>query len=109
MQDPVLMTKRCALEELVHETSHGHRVKRSAIAVLVHILLEVLIAVLEDKDKFRLCVYDIVEADDVDVLEFLHEGNLTDGGRGRPFLCVEMYLLERNDLISRSRTTLVLI
>jgi hypothetical protein len=96
------MTKRCALEELVHETSHGHRVKRSAIAVLVHILLKVLIAVLEDKDKLCLRVYDIVEADDVDVLEFLHERNLTDGGGGCPFLCVEVYLLERDDLIGRS-------
>lgn len=103
------MAKRCALEELVHETSHGHRVKRSAIAVLVHILLEILITILEDKDKLCLRVYNIVEADDVDMLEFLHEGNLTDGGGGCPFLCVKMYLLERDDLIGRSRTTLQLI
>jgi hypothetical protein len=73
---------------------------------LVHILLKVLITVLEDKDKFCLRMYDIVEADDVDMLEFFHERNLPDGSGGRPFLCIEMYLLERDDLISRSRTTL---
>jgi hypothetical protein len=73
MQDPVLVAKRCALEKLVHETSDGHRVECTPIAMLVHVFLEILVTVFEDKDKFCLRVYDIVQADNVDMFELFHE------------------------------------
>jgi len=101
MQDPVLMAKRRALEKLIHETPDGHRVECTAIAMLIHVLFKILITIFKDEDKLCLRVYDIVQADNVDMLELFHEGDFTDSGGGCPFLCVEVYLLKCDDLISR--------
>lgn len=67
------MTERCALEELVHEAPDCDGVQCAAFSVGVHVLLKILVAVLEDQDELGLCVYDVVESDDVDVLELFHE------------------------------------
>lgn len=100
------MTKRSTLEKLVHETPDGDRVEGAPFAVDIHVLLEVALAILEDEDEFGFGVDDVVEADDVDMLEFLHEGDLADGSRRRPLFCIEVDLLERNDLIRRPRSSL---
>ena len=42
---------------------------------------------------------DIVEADNVGMLELLHETDLADGGRRRPLLGIEVNLLERHELV----------
>lgn len=80
MQDAVLVTERGALQELIHEASNRGGIKGATVAVLIHIFLEILVTVLEYKNEFRLCVYDVVKAHDVDVLQFLHEGDLPNGG-----------------------------
>ena len=88
MQYPVLVAESGTLEELVHETPHGDGVKRATIAMNIHVLFEVAFAVFEDEDELGLGMDDVVQPDDVDMFEFLHEGDLTDGGRGSTFLSI---------------------
>ena len=106
MEDAVFVAKGGALEELIHEAADGVGIQSAAVAVLVHVFLEILLAILEDEDEFCFCVDDIVKSDDVDVLELLHEGDLADGGRGRALLRVEVNLFQRHDFIVGARTTL---
>lgn len=80
MKDPILVAERSALQQLVHETPDGDRVQGATISMGIHILLQIAITELEDEDKLGLGVNNVVQADDVDVLELLHEGNLADGG-----------------------------
>ena len=80
VQNSVLVTERSTLEKLVHETPNGDRIEGATLAVDIHVLLEVAFAILKDEDEFGLGVDDVVEADDVDVLELLHKGNLADSG-----------------------------
>ena len=99
VQDTVLVAERSALQELVHETSNSGRVESATITVLIHVLLEILVTVLEYKNEFRLRVYNVVKAHDVDVLQLLHKGDFPNGSRWRAFLCVQMDLLQSDDFI----------
>lgn len=67
------MTERRAHQQLVHEAAHCVWIERAAVAVSVHVLLEVAFAVFEDENEFGLGMDDIVEADDIDMLELFHE------------------------------------
>lgn len=100
------MAKRSSLEELVHEASDGDGVERATVAVDIHVPFEVALAVLEDEDELRLGVNDIVEPDNVNVLEFLHERDLPYRGRRRALLRIEVYFLQRNNLIRCPRSPL---
>lgn len=60
MEYPILVTERGALQELIHEASHSHRVESSTIAVSVHVFLEVSVAEFEDEDELCFGVNDIV-------------------------------------------------
>ena len=102
MQNPILVAKRGALQKLVHEAPDSDRVEGTTVSMNIHVLLQVSLAVLEDKDKLCFGVDDIVEANDVDVLELLHERYLADGGGRRPFLCIQVDLLECDDFIGGS-------
>lgn len=102
MQDTVLVAEGSASQELKHEAADGHRVECATVAVYIHVLLEITFAVLEDEDELCFGVNDIVEADDVDVLELLHERDLADGGRRGPLLGIKVYFFEGNDLVRRS-------
>jgi hypothetical protein len=99
VQDAVVVAKGGALQELPHEGTDDGRFERSPVAVHVHVLFQVEVHELEDEHELRLGVDDIVEADNVGMLELLHETDLADGGRGRPFLGIEMDLLERHELV----------
>jgi len=79
VENLVVMAECCALQELVHEASDGVWVEGAAISVLVHVLLEILFAVLEDEDKLCLGMDNVVQSDDVDMLELLHERDFADG------------------------------
>lgn len=107
MEDSVVVAKGCPFEELVHEAADRARVERSTFPMRVHVLFQVLLAKLKDKDKLGFGVDDVVQAHDVYVLELFHERDLANSGRGRSFLCVEVDLFERNDLVGRARATLV--
>ena len=78
VKNPVLVAERGTLQELVHEAPDSHRVESPAIAVNIHVLLQIPLAVLKDEDKLGLGVNDIIEADDIDVLKLLHERDLAD-------------------------------
>ena len=78
VQDLVLVTEGRALEKLVHEGADDVGAKRAAVAVLVHVPLEIAVAELENERELGLGVDHVVEADDVDVLELLHERDLAD-------------------------------
>lgn len=80
VQNPVLVTERSTLEKLVHETPNGDGIEGATLAVDIHVLLEVAFTVLKYEDELCLGVNDVVEADDIDMLELFHEGDLTDGG-----------------------------
>jgi len=73
MEYLILVTVRCAFEELIHKTADSQWIKGASVAVLIHIFFQILFAIFENQDKFRLGVYNVMEANDVDVLEFLHE------------------------------------
>lgn len=100
MQDTVLVTERGALQELIHKASNRRGLESAAVAVLIHILFEVLVTILEYKNEFCLCMYNIVKAHDVDVLQLLHKGNLPNGSGRRAFLSVQVDLLQSDDFIS---------
>ena len=98
MKNPVLVAERGTLQELVHEAPDSHRVESPAIAVNIHVLLQVPLAVLKDEDKLGLGVNDIIEADDIDVLKLLHERDLADGRGRRALFGIEVDLLQRHEL-----------
>ena len=88
MEHPVLVAERGAFEQLVHETPDSDGVEGATLAMDIHVLFEVAFAVFEDEDELGLGMDDVVQPDDVDMFEFLHEGDLTDGGRGSAFLSI---------------------
>ena len=106
VKNPVLVAERGTLKELVHEAPDSHRVESPAIAVNIHVLLQIPLAVLKDEDKLGLGVNDIIEADDIDVLKLLHERDLTDSGRRGSFLGIEVNLFQRHNFVCCSRTAL---
>lgn len=72
MKDTIFVTERSALEKLVHEASHSNRIKCTPIAMLVHVLFQILVAIFEDKDELGFGMYNVMEPYDIDMLEFLH-------------------------------------
>lgn len=100
------MAESSSFQKLVHETSDCDWVKSAAISVGIHVFLEISFAVLEDKNQLGFCMNDIIEADDIDMFEFLHERDFADGSGWCPFFSIEVNLLESNDFICCSGATL---
>jgi hypothetical protein len=92
------MAELDALEKLVHEGFDGDGVECSSVTLGVHIFLQILIHVFEDEHELVLRVDDIVKADDILMLELLHQRDLTNGRGRRAFFRVEMDLFQRNKL-----------
>ena len=90
MQDAVLVAEVDALEELVHEGLDGGGLEGAALAVGVHVTLEVAVHVLEDEHELVFGVDDVVERYDVFVLQFLHERDFSDRCRRRAFFRVKV-------------------
>lgn len=106
MQYSVLVTVCRPHQQLVDEASNSHRIERSVVSILIHILFQVALAIFENEDELCLGVDDIVEAKDVDMLELLHERDLTDSsGRGSLF-SIKMYLFEGDDFVGCARSAL---
>jgi len=99
VQDTVLVTERGTLQELIHETSNRRGVESAAVTVLIHVLLKILVTVLEYENEFCLCVYNVVKAHDVDVLQLLHKRNLPNGSRRGAFLCIQVDFLQSDNFI----------
>ena len=100
------MAKGGSLEQLVHEAANDVRIECAPLAMLVHVLFEILLTVLKDEDELCLCMDDIVQSDDIDMLELLHERYLSDGSRRSALLWVEMDFLESDDFICCARPAL---
>jgi hypothetical protein len=82
----VLVTFACAVEQLVEEgldVSVGHAIKTRG----VNQTFEVLVQELEDEGQIFIGVDHIDEPDDVWVLEFLEERDLSDGCAGDALVC----------------------
>ena len=60
VEDSVLVAERSALQELVHEAPNRDGIESATLAMDVHVLLEVALAVLEDEHELRLGMDDIV-------------------------------------------------
>ena len=73
VEDSVCVAEVNAFEELVHEGFDGYGVQSSAIALCVHVLLEIFVHVVEDEHEFVFGVDDIMEADDILVLQLFHQ------------------------------------
>lgn len=54
------MAKRRSLEQLIHKTLDSLWIQGTTLAVLIHVLLEILLTKLEDKHQLRLGVYNIM-------------------------------------------------
>ena len=106
MEDSIFVTEGRALEKLIHEAAHCCGIKSATFAVHVHVLLEISVAIFEDKNKLGLSVDNIIESDNVDMLQLLHQRDFTDRSRRGSFLGIEMNLLEGNNLVCGSRATL---
>ena len=90
MEDAVFVAKGNAVEQLVHEGSHGEEVELAAGAAGVHEFLEVLVHVFEDEHEFVFGVDDVLEGDNVFMFELFHEGDLANGGGGGAFFAVKV-------------------
>jgi len=102
VEHSVCMAVVDTLEQLMHKRFDGDWVQCSPIALRIHVFLQILIHIFEDKHELILSVNDIVEAKKVLVLQFFHQRDLTYGCRWRAFLRVEMNFLQRNQFPSLS-------
>ena len=58
--------------------------------------------VFEDERQRRLCVYDVVQGDDVGVFELLEQRGLPDGREGGALLLLKTDLLQGDDLVRKA-------
>ena len=106
MEDAIVVTERCPLEELPHEGPDDGGFEGAAFSVRIHVLFEIEVHEFEDEHELGLGVDDVVEADDVGMLELFHEGDFSNGGGGSAFFCVEVDLLECDELRRDPRASL---
>ena len=106
MEDPVFVTEGRALQKLVHEAAHCCGIQGATFAVRIHILLEISVAVFEDENQLGLSVDNIIESDNVDMLQLLHQRDFADCGRWGSFLGIKVNLFEGNNLICGPGTSL---
>jgi len=106
MEDPVFVAESRALQKLVHEAAHCCGIECATFAVRVHILLEIPVAVFENEDQLGLSVDNVIESDNVDMFQLLHQRDFTDRGRWCPFLGIKVDFLEGDNLVCGPGTTL---
>jgi hypothetical protein len=94
VQDSIGVAEVNALQELMHKGFDGGRGQCSSLALCVHVLLQVLVHVFEHQHELILGVDNIVKADNVLVLQLLHQGDLSDCCRGCAFFRIEVDFLE---------------
>ncbi len=98
MQDAVFVAELDSLQNLVHEGFDGDIVELTTATSRIHVFLQILIHIFEYEHQFIFGVDDVVQRDDVIMFEFLHQGNLADGGAWGAFFRVEMDLFEGHQL-----------
>lgn len=106
MQDLVFVAESSPFQQLKHEATNSIWVESAAISMLVHVFLEILLAVFENKDELCFCVNYVVQSHNVDMLKFLHERDFANGSRWCSFLGIKVDLLQSHNLIRCARSTL---
>ena len=105
VEDSIRMTEVYTLEELVHERFYGNGIECAAVALSVHVLLQIFVHVVEYQHEFVFGMNDIVKADYVLVLQLFHKRDLADCSRGCAFFGIEVDFLERYKLAGLSIST----
>ncbi|KAH3671021.1 hypothetical protein OGAPHI_000732 [Ogataea philodendri] len=98
VQHSVVVTEHDSSEQLEHERLDHMGLQSTALVVpvRVHVSFQVLVQILKHKRQLVLCMYDVVQRDDVLVSELLHNGDFSNGCRRRSFLAVEVDFLQRD-------------
>ena len=86
-------------KKLIHEAAYSGWIECATIAMRIHVLFEIAFTVLEYEYELCFCMNNVVQPDDVDVLELLHERDLADRSGWCAFFSIEMYLLQSHDLV----------
>jgi hypothetical protein len=94
-----------SLEKLVHKRFDGGGIQRPSVSVGVHVLLQILVHIFKYQHELILSVDDIVKANNILVLEFLHERNLADSCGWGAFFRIEVDLFQCHQLTSLSIST----
>ena len=100
------MAERGSLEQLIHEAANRIRIQCPTISMLVHVFFQIHLTVFENEDELGFGMYDIVQPDNVDMLELLHERDFADSGRWCTLFGIEVDLLEGNYLVCCPRAAL---
>mmetsp|Transcript_103327 Transcript_103327/g.332856 ORF Transcript_103327/g.332856 Transcript_103327/m.332856 type:complete len:310 (-) Transcript_103327:158-1087(-) len=96
MQDSVGVAEIDAVTQLVGEELDSLGIQWAAQRL--HVLLEVVLAELENEQQRRGGAEDVQQLDDVRVRERLHKRDLADGGAGHPLLARVLALLDGDHL-----------
>lgn len=67
-----------ALQKLISKTFHNHRIHALLFAKVIHEFLKVVLQILKDKNQFFISMYNFVEMDDIDMVKFFQNRNLSD-------------------------------
>eukprot|EP00754_Rhynchopus_humris_P022713 Rhum_TRINITY_DN14800_c5_g1::Rhum_TRINITY_DN14800_c5_g1_i2::g.121182::m.121182 len=106
VHDPVRVAEHKTLQHLVHERHQLLPLDRHLR--LVHHLLQVAVAELEDEHQLRARAHHVQQVHNVLVVQRLQHGDLTQGGRRHPLvLRVQLDLLQRHHLARRRVARLV--
>ncbi len=96
VNDAVAVAEVETFEELSHENLE---LTSEEGLLAVESLLEILVDVLEDEEELGAVADNVEEVDDVAVVNFLEDGDLTEGGLRNTFVAaVEAHLLEGDNL-----------
>ena len=85
MENLSLVAVRNSLQQLISETLDDSWVKALLFAEAVHILLEIVVEELEDKDELAICMDDFTKRNDVRMCQLFEDGDFTDGGGRNSF------------------------
>src|SRR6266550_1538733 len=99
MQHLVLVAVCSSFEELIHKAPDCIGFQSAAIPVLVHVLLQILFAEFKNEDELCFGMNNIMQSDDIDMLEFFHQRDFSNGGGRSAFFCIKMYFLQSHNFI----------
>jgi hypothetical protein len=79
-----LITKALQLGQDKYFNNHGFHT--NFLVEVSHVFFQIILEVLKNQNKFAVGVNDFSEMYDIDMIEFLKDGDLSYGGRGNTFL-----------------------
>jgi hypothetical protein len=79
MIDPLQQLVTKALNKWQKRYLNNHWVHTNLFAKISHVLFEVILQILKDKNQFTIGMNDLPQMNNVDMTELLENGNLTNG------------------------------